>query len=177
MTHPSGGTPDPYQPQQPYGQPHDPYAAEPSSGQPYGAQPASGQPYGQPYGAQPTSGQPYGQPTSGQPPYGQPGYGQPGQPGYGQPGQPGYGPPYAPVVAPTNTMAILSLVFAFVFAPVGIVLGHVAKKQIARTGEEGSGLATAGLIVSYVITGFYVLACAGAIIAAIVGAGTSSTSY
>ncbi|WP_127498281.1 DUF4190 domain-containing protein [Actinoplanes solisilvae] len=150
MTHPSGGTPDPYQPQQPYGQPYDPYTADPSSGQPYGAQPASGQPYGQPYGAQPTTGQPYGQP-----------YGQPGQPG-----QPGYGPPYAPVVAPTNTMAILSLVFAFVFPIAGIIMGHVARKQMRQTGEQGEGLATAGLWLSYIFTIGYVLFC-GLYVAAI----------
>jgi hypothetical protein len=35
----------------------------------------------------------------------------------------------------TNVMSILSLVFAFVFAPLGIVFGHIAKKQIRRTGE------------------------------------------
>jgi hypothetical protein len=49
-------------------------------------------------------------------------------------------------------MAILSLVFAFVFAPLGIVFGHVAKRQIRRTGEGGSGLATAGLVLSYIFT-------------------------
>ena len=50
-------------------------------------------------------------------------------------------------------MAILSLVFAFVFAPAGIVLGHLAKRQIRRTGEEGDQLATWGLVLSYVFTG------------------------
>ncbi|RZU72886.1 uncharacterized protein DUF4190 [Micromonospora kangleipakensis] len=58
----------------------------------------------------------------------------------------------APAVRGTNVMAILSLVFAFVFSPVGIVLGHIAKKQIHRTGEQGSGLATAGLVLSYIFT-------------------------
>jgi hypothetical protein len=50
----------------------------------------------------------------------------------------------------TNTVAILSLVFAFVFAPLGIVFGHVARNQIRRTGEQGSGLATAGLWLGYI---------------------------
>jgi hypothetical protein len=58
----------------------------------------------------------------------------------------------APAVRGTNVMAILSLVFAFVFSPVGIVLGHIAKKQIRQTGEQGSGLATAGLVLSYIFT-------------------------
>lgn len=69
--------------------------------------------------------------------------------------------PYAnaPVMMapPTNTMAVLSLVFAFVFAPLGIVFGHIANGQIRRTGEAGSGLATAGLIIGYVFTAFWVL--------------------
>ena len=212
LTYPSGGTPDPYQPTQPYGQqPYDPYAVEPSSGQPHGAQPAGGPPHaplsggapyeppvpGQPYGA-PSPGQPYGPPSgaspygppaSGQAPYGPPVSGQPfGQPGYGpeayqqpygQPGygQPGYGQPYPPMMAPTNTMAILALVFAFVFPPAGIVLGHLARKQIRQTGEQGQGLATAGLWVGYLHVAFWLLICvfyAVALIAFGTGSGTST---
>jgi Domain of unknown function (DUF4190) len=98
------------------------------------------------------------------PGYGPPGYGPPGYgpPGYGPPGYgpPGYGPAYPPAGfyrPPTNTMAILALVFAFVFAPAGIVLGVMARKQIRQTGEEGDGLALAGIIVGSIITGLYVL--------------------
>jgi len=171
MTYPTpGGTPDPYQPQQPYGQPYDPtvpYTPEPP--------PSSGQPaYGQQYG-QPTSGQPgtSGQPAYGQQPYGaQPGYGQPGYgpPGYGQPGY-----PYAPPVATTNTMAILALVFAFIFAPAAIVLGHIARKQIRQSGEQGSGLATAGLWLGYIFTSIMVLYCAGVIVAIIISAANGTS--
>ena len=64
----------------------------------------------------------------------------------------------------TNIMAILSLVFAFVFAPAGIVLGHIAKRQLRTSGEGGGGLATAGLILSYIFTALWVLFCAGIII-------------
>ena len=53
-------------------------------------------------------------------------------------------------------MAILALVFAFVFAPAGIVLGIVARKQIRQTGEEGDGLALAGIIVGGIATAFFV---------------------
>lgn len=63
------------------------------------------------------------------------------------PAAPSYPPPMVPR---TNTLAILSLVFAFVFWPAGIVLGHLARRQIAETGESGHGLATAGLIISYI---------------------------
>src|SRR5688500_18079104 len=87
------------------------------------------------------------------PQYGQdraPGYGPP--PGYPPPGYPapGYGPPGYPPAAwgrPTNTMAILALVLAFVFAPAGLIVGIVARRQIRQTGEDGDGLALAGIIV------------------------------
>jgi uncharacterized protein DUF4190 len=183
MTYPpSGGAPDPYQPSQPYGQPTDPttpYNAPPEppvSGQPgYPPPPTSGQPY-PPTSAPGGYGQPdpYAQPGYGQPGYGQPGpYGQPGA--YGQPGP--YGQPVYVPVASTNTLAILALVFAFIFAPASIVLGHLAKKQIRQTGEQGEGLATAGLWLGYIFTGLGVLVCIGyvIIIAVAVGNGTSST--
>jgi hypothetical protein len=119
--------------------------------------------YGQPgYGQQPYGQQAYGQP-SGQPGYGQPPYGQPayGQPAYGQQ-MPGYGPPVGYAMPPqfgrpTNTMAILALVMAFVFAPAGLVLGILARKQISRTGEDGDGLALAGIIVGGLVTAFFVV--------------------
>jgi hypothetical protein len=46
-------------------------------------------------------------------------------------------------------MAIAALILAFVFYTVGIVLGHVARGQIKRTGEGGRGLATAALVIGY----------------------------
>ncbi len=54
-------------------------------------------------------------------------------------------------------MAILALVMAFVFAPAGLVLGIVARKQIRQTGEEGDGLALAGIIVGGIATALFVL--------------------
>jgi len=63
--------------------------------------------------------------TSPQDPYQPPVGGQaPAPAGYGS----GYGPPPGYGAAPrgTNTMAILSLVFAFVFWPLGLVFGFVA---------------------------------------------------
>jgi hypothetical protein len=147
-----------YGQQQPsYGQPQQSSWPEQSTGQ------AAGQSSGQ-YGAQ----QPYGQP----PGYGQGGYGgydsgQYGQPQYAQQygqqpyGAPGYGgyPAYAaPASQQTNTMAILSLIFAFVFAPLGIVFGFIARSQIKRTGEGGDGIALAGLILSIAFTLLSVLA-------------------
>jgi hypothetical protein len=65
--------------------------------------------------------------------------------GYGQPDA--YpAPPWAHR-RPTNTLAVLSLVLAFVCAPAGLVVGIIARRQIRRTGEEGAGLALAGIVV------------------------------
>jgi hypothetical protein len=82
---------------------------------------------------------------------------QPTYPAYGQPA-PGY---YAP---PTNTLAIIALILGFVFAPAGIICGHIALGQIKRTGEGGRGLALAGLILGYVFTALFVLYIIGVII-------------
>ncbi|WP_066517891.1 DUF4190 domain-containing protein [Curtobacterium ammoniigenes] len=119
---------------------------------------AAGQPgvsgqYGAPSG--------YAAPQYGSP-SGYPGGQYPAPSGYaGQYGSPaGYGAspygtssPYAGSgpyrAAPWNLMSILSIVFAFVFAPVGVVLGHIALTQIRRTGEQGRVLAIIGLVVGY----------------------------
>ncbi len=63
-----------------------------------------------------------------------------------------YGYPQYPQPQPTNTLAIVSLVCAFLFAPLGIIFGHISLSQIKKTGEEGRGLAIAGLVISYMIT-------------------------
>lgn len=91
---------------------------------------------------------PYGQPPAGVPyqpaqPYG--GYGPYGPP----PGPGGYPPPYPP--PPTNPLATWSIVFAFLFAPVGAVLGHLALGQIARTGQRGRDRALIGVTLSYAL--------------------------
>ena len=51
---------------------------------------------------------------------------------------------------PTNTMAILGLIFAFVMPILGLIFSIIAKGQIKKTGENGAGLATAGLIISII---------------------------
>ncbi|QLD28335.1 DUF4190 domain-containing protein [Micromonospora carbonacea subsp. aurantiaca] len=72
---------------------------------------------------------------------------------------------------------MLSLVFAFVFAPAGIVLGHLAKRQIRRTGEDGDQLATWGLILSYVFTVIGLIACCGWLGLVFWGGSTDGSSY
>lgn len=51
----------------------------------------------------------------------------------------------------TNGLAIASFVTSlFGLTILAIIFGHVAKGQISRTGQGGSGLATAGLVIGYI---------------------------
>jgi hypothetical protein len=96
---------------------------------------------------------------------------------------PGAGPPAPPVpVAPprNNALAIASLccgvaqVMLWPLATIpAVVLGHVARHQIRRTGEQGAGLALAGLVLGWVGVGFAVLAILGLVL--IVAASSSGT--
>ncbi|WP_326638422.1 DUF4190 domain-containing protein [Streptosporangium sp. NBC_01755] len=130
------------------------------------------------YGNQPGG---YGQPPGGG------GYGPPG--GYGSSG--GYGPPpgggydaYGGYGAPpprgNNGMAIAALIMGIaglflcgLTSIVGVVLGHISLGQIKRTGEEGRGMAVAGLVLSY-----FGIACWLAVLAwlVVVGALVGSAS-
>lgn len=116
----------------------------PDPGRPHALPPtAAGQPYpGQPYPGQPHPGQPSpGQPYPGQPYAGQP---YPGQPYPVGPGQ--YYPPPPPS---TDLLAVLGLVFAFVFWPAGLVLSILGLSRTKATGDRtGHGLALAGAICS-----------------------------
>jgi hypothetical protein len=75
-----------------------------------------------------------------------------------QPPYPAYQQPYSPYppAPPTNGLAIAALVcgaggfvIGLSFIP-AIICGHLARKQIRQTGEQGAGLALAGLILGYV---------------------------
>src|SRR5262249_6834716 len=72
--------------------------------------------------------------------------------------------PQVSVIRPTNGLAIASLVcgigqviFWVTSGIPAIVLGHIARSQIRRTGEEGDGMALAGLILGYIGLGLFVL--------------------
>ena len=70
-------------------------------------------------------------------------------------------PPPPPHRPPVNTLATLSVVFAFVFAPVGAILGHLGLAQIRRTGEPGRDRALVGLSLSYAFIVLTVVALTG----------------
>jgi uncharacterized protein DUF4190 len=118
---------------------------QPSSQGPQQPPPPGG--YG---GYQPAPGQ--GGPAGYQGPgYQGPGYQAPGYQGYGYQG-PGY------ATAKTNGMAIAALICGIAqfvaFGPLtgipAIILGHLSRKQIRQTGEQGAGMATAGLVLGYI---------------------------
>ena len=71
-----------------------------------------------------------------------------------------------PATAPkTNILSIVALVtgiagltvIPFVSSIVAVVTGHMARKEVRRTGEQGDGLALAGLITGYIGIGLGVL--------------------
>lgn len=71
-----------------------------------------------------------------------------------------------PGAAPNNTLAIIALVASifgvvssfFIAGIAGIVMGHIARKQIRERGERGDGMAVAALWVGYIGTALWILA-------------------
>jgi Domain of unknown function (DUF4190) len=62
----------------------------------------------------------------------------------------------APPEHATRTLATLSIVFAFVFAPVGAILGHLALSQINSGRQQGRDRALVGVTLSYIFILFAV---------------------
>ena len=106
-----------------------------------------------------TGDEPAPEPTPGTAPHAAP-------PGFapGQPGQPPYVVYAYPMRPPYNGLAIASLAVSCgaialcgLLSIVGAILGHMARKQIRETGEQGDGLALAGIIVGYAVSGLFLL--------------------
>ena len=76
-----------------------------------------------------------------------------------------------------NVLGIVSLVSAFFISIVAIITGHIALSQIKKTGEQGRGLAIAGLIIGYVglVVGIIVAIVWFAIIGTAISSGTITT--
>jgi len=86
-------------------------------------------------------------------------------------------PPVRRVTA-TNGLAVASLACGlaqFVFGPLptipAIVLGHVARHQIKRTGEQGGGMALAGLLLGWAAVALGIIAILGLAVFAVSSAG------
>jgi len=80
----------------------------------------------------------------------------------------------APAPVRTNSLAVAALVCgvaefftAGLTAIPAVVLGHMARSQIRRTGEHGSGLALAGLILGWLAIVLFVLIVAVGAVAAV----------
>jgi hypothetical protein len=96
-------------------------------------------------------------------------------------GYPGYGyqvPVYPTAVRPlpgTNGLAIASLVISIHglgvpgIGVVGAVLGHLACRRIAWSGEDGHGLAVAGIMIGWLSTALYALIIAAVVILVVLG--------
>ncbi|WP_409073728.1 DUF4190 domain-containing protein [Micromonospora chalcea] len=106
----------------------------------------------------------------------------PGHPPPGTYPPPGAYPGYAMPPARTNTMAIVALVLSLVgfasciTAPIGAIMGHVARKQIRETGEQGEGMATAAIIVGWILTALLVAGIIFYIVMIVIAIGASSAS-
>lgn len=129
-----------------YTQPQQVNAQQPCEGYSQGydyQQPSEGYSQSQPFGGY-SQGQPAANYTYNQFPYAQPSYPTSGY----APNTPtqGYSNPQ------WNTLAILSVVFLFVFMPASLALGFLALSEIKKTGERGKVLA----IVSICVSGFFV---------------------
>jgi hypothetical protein len=86
------------------------------------------------------------------------------------------GPPYA-THSRTNTLAIVSLatgigsffahivpgIGGFTVALVAVITGYMARKQIRETGEQGMGLATAGMVIGIIHLALIVVAIIGVV--------------
>jgi hypothetical protein len=156
------------------GYPAGPYPPDPAA-QPYGAPPPAYPATAYPAPAYPAPA--YPAPAYPAPAYPAAGYPVPGQPAYG--GYGGYGAVPGTYYAPqpkTNGLAIGAMSTAIVGAallfcyggglPLGIIgaiLGHVSRRQIRARGEGGDGMALAGIIIGWVVTGIGLVVVAGVI--------------
>ncbi|MFC6597360.1 DUF1707 and DUF4190 domain-containing protein [Kitasatospora paranensis] len=73
-------------------------------------------------------------------------------------------PPLPYVPRRTNGMAVASMVLGLLCLPTGgmlgvpaVVTGHIAKNQLRQSGEEGDGMATAGLVIGWLSVGGWAL--------------------
>ena len=91
---------------------------------------------------------------------------------------------YAPEPPPhTNTLAVAALVCGIgQFFTLGlgtipaVILGHMSQRQIRRTGEQGSGMATAGLVLGWIGVALWVIFITFVLFAAVSVTHGSTTS-
>jgi hypothetical protein len=96
---------------------------------------------------------------------------------------PGARPPIPPAPPRTNGFAIAALAcgiaqfvgFWLLGTIPAVVFGHIARRQIRQTGEQGAGLAMAGLVLGWVGVALSVLVAVGITLLVVGAAGTTPT--
>lgn len=115
---------------------------------------------------------------------------------YGQYAVPANAPgsPYAPAggyvvpARPQNSLALVGMILSLVglvsgvTAIAGIICGHIARKQIRQTGEDGDGMALTALIVGYIVCGLMLAYLAFVVvyfifIIGVIGASSTTSGY
>jgi hypothetical protein len=142
-------------------------AEQPATAQPYVEPPIAGMPYNapQPAAEVPVAGfqynpQPVTPPQPYYPPAPQQSY--PPQPYQTSPYQQPYGYQAAHRTAATNGLAIAAMVLGILWvywigSILALVFGYVARDQIKRSGQQGDGMAIAGIVLGWVGIGFLVI--------------------
>jgi Domain of unknown function (DUF4190) len=135
--------------------PHAPTTIQPSAVQPSAVQPSA---------VQPSALQPRAVP-----------------PTYPTPGTPYATSAYATTAPPTNSNAIVALILGIasllvcsLAGPVAIVIGQRARREIRQTGEQGDGMALAGVITGVVATALMAVVIVAVIVLVIVAAASSN---
>jgi hypothetical protein len=90
---------------------------------------------------------------------------------------------YPAATGATNGMAVASLILSLIgfatciTAPIGAILGHVARKQIRERGESGDGLALGGIIVGWILTAISIGVIVLFVVAAILASEEANSTY
>lgn len=82
-------------------------------------------------------------------------------------------------IARTNGKATASMVLALiglvvwpaaiVLGPLAVIFGHISRREMVLRGEAGNGQAVAGLIIGYLVSGFWLLLIFGVILVGVLG--------
>ncbi len=102
-------------------------------------------------------------------------------PAYPTPGAPHATPAYATAAPPTNSNAIVALILGIgsllvcgLAGPVAVIVGQRARREIRQTGEQGDGMALAGVITGAIATALIAIGIVALIIIVIIAAASSN---
>jgi hypothetical protein len=83
-------------------------------------------------------------------------------------------PYYPPTGETTNGLAIGALVLSLLgFSLPAVIMGHISRSQIRRTGQRGDGIAVAGLVFGYLGMAFWALIIITGLVTAAHGGGAT----